>query len=109
MFEPAAVGAVPYLDLRIRRATTRFVEDGIVPSDSQVVDRTWKYVNKKGGLLGRPVCSGPDTQPDETSSLYLVPRCCNQAGTNCGSGDVAYDVWHLVDAVQTSYRATATP
>ena len=26
-----------------------FVEEESVPRDSQVVDRTWRYVNKKGG------------------------------------------------------------
>jgi tellurite resistance protein len=28
---------------------TRFVEDGSVPHDSQVVDATWRFVNKSGG------------------------------------------------------------
>ena len=26
----------------------RFIEDGGVPSDAGVVDKTWRYVNKKG-------------------------------------------------------------
>lgn len=28
---------------------SRFIEDGPVPSDAQVVDHTWQYVNKSGG------------------------------------------------------------
>jgi hypothetical protein len=28
---------------------TRFVEQDAVPSDAQVVDQTWRYVNRNGG------------------------------------------------------------
>jgi hypothetical protein len=28
---------------------TRFIEHETVPSDARVVDRTWQFVNKKGG------------------------------------------------------------
>lgn len=49
VFEPGGVGAVAYGQIRIERVTTRFIEDGTVPHDSQVVGHTWKYVNKKGG------------------------------------------------------------
>ena len=30
-------------------ATTRFIEDGLVPLDAEVVDHTWHFVNKEGG------------------------------------------------------------
>ena len=49
VFEPGGVGAVPYDQIRIARQQTRFIEDGTVPNDAQVVGQTWKYVNKKGG------------------------------------------------------------
>lgn len=49
VFEATAVGAVSYGDLRTSVSVTRFIEDGSPPSDATVVDRTWKYVNKKGG------------------------------------------------------------
>ncbi|MGE0864779.1 MAG: DUF4236 domain-containing protein [Vicinamibacterales bacterium] len=49
VFEPAGVGAVPYEQVRIARQQTRFIEDGTVPKDAQVVGHTWKYVNKRGG------------------------------------------------------------
>ncbi|ASG66658.1 hypothetical protein CEW91_11150 [Idiomarina piscisalsi] len=49
IFEPYGVGAVSYPNLRISVESTRFIEDGIVPRDAKVVDRTWKYVNKRGG------------------------------------------------------------
>lgn len=41
-------GVVPYEDLRISAQLTRFIEDGHVPSDAQVVDYTWRFVNKNG-------------------------------------------------------------
>jgi len=41
-------GAVPYADLSCEIGSTRFVEEGGVPSDSRVVDHTWKHVTKKG-------------------------------------------------------------
>jgi hypothetical protein len=49
VFENNKVGAVSYGDLNIEIAQTRFIEDDKVPFDAQVVDRTWKYVNKSGG------------------------------------------------------------
>jgi hypothetical protein len=49
VLEGSQVGAIGYDLLRIDVGTTRFIEDGSVPADAQVVDRTWRYVNKKGG------------------------------------------------------------
>jgi hypothetical protein len=42
------VGAVSYSDLKSHASVARFIEEDAVPSDSKVVDRTWRYVNKKG-------------------------------------------------------------
>jgi hypothetical protein len=42
-------GAISYPDLRINYQPSRFIEDGRVPSDAQVVDYTWQYANRKGG------------------------------------------------------------
>ena len=49
VFEANGVGAVSYPNLNILVEDTRFIEDGSVPRDAKVVDRTWKYVNKRGG------------------------------------------------------------
>lgn len=41
---------VSYRHLAVRRSVTRFVEQpGQVPKDTQLIDRTWQYVNVKGG------------------------------------------------------------
>lgn len=42
-------GAVSYDSLRVSFALKRFVEEEGVPPDAQVIDYTWRYVNKKGG------------------------------------------------------------
>ncbi len=42
-------GAVAYEDLDISHQYSRFVEDGAVPRDAKVIDRTWRFVNKNGG------------------------------------------------------------
>jgi hypothetical protein len=43
------VGAIPYEQLSTYWNTTVFIEVDGVPSDSQVVGYTWRFVNKKGG------------------------------------------------------------
>lgn len=42
-------GTVPYEMLRVECSSSRFIENGFVPRDAQVVDHTWQYVNKDGG------------------------------------------------------------
>jgi len=63
-FQGNAVGGVPYQRLQAVSVATRFIEHEPVPSDARVVDRTWQYVNKKGGPDKRfknnrelPVCA----------------------------------------------------
>ena len=42
-------GAVSYDSLNIDCSPSRFIEDGWVPRDAQVVGHTWKYVRRDGG------------------------------------------------------------
>lgn len=49
VYSAADVGAVSYKELMFDGRVQRFIEDGSVPHDAEVVDKTWKYVNKKGG------------------------------------------------------------
>jgi hypothetical protein len=42
-------GAVGYGDLEIQCQQSRFIENGQLPNDAQVVDHTWEHPNKKGG------------------------------------------------------------
>lgn len=63
-FQGNAVGGVSYRRLHAVSVATQFIEHEAVPSDARVVDRTWQYVNKKGGPDRRfkdnrelPVCA----------------------------------------------------
>lgn len=42
------VGALNYSDMMTSFEVTKFIEDGIVPSDAEIIQYTWKYVNKSG-------------------------------------------------------------
>lgn len=55
--------AVFYKNVSVKSTSIRFIEDEKVPSDAKIIDRTWKYVNKKGGADKRfkdnrqiPIC-----------------------------------------------------
>jgi len=48
-FQGNAVGGISYPRLQAMSIGTRFIEHEAVPSDARVVDRTWQFVNKKGG------------------------------------------------------------
>lgn len=49
IYERKKVGAIAYDELQVEIRQKRFIEEETVPKDAQVVDSTWKYVNKKGG------------------------------------------------------------
>lgn len=48
VFARDGVGAVDYASLNTSSIPKRFIEEGSVPFDAQVVDHTWRYVNKNG-------------------------------------------------------------
>jgi hypothetical protein len=59
-----SVVALAYQDLLVENRSTRFIEEDSIPSDAEVVGRTWKFVNKNGGPDRRfngnrelPICS----------------------------------------------------
>ncbi len=49
VYDRRRVGAVPYQELQVDVRSARLVEDETVPSDADIVDRTWRYINKDGG------------------------------------------------------------
>lgn len=76
VYDPAGVGAVSYRTLAVEASRQRFIEDGGVPSDATVVDRTWRYVNKGGGPDRRfrdnpelPICLYDELTFHTTSGL----------------------------------------
>ena len=49
VYDRNKVGAIAYSDLRVETQKKRFIEEEPVPKDSQIVDNTWRYINKSGG------------------------------------------------------------
>ena len=88
IYDTNGVGAVGYPELHVEVSATRFIESDSVPRDAEVVDRTWKYVNKSGGPDRRfkdnkklPVCSYEEIALSSQTGLNEVLQL-----SRCGSG-----------------------
>jgi hypothetical protein len=85
VYDQNGVGAVGYQELRIDISATRFIESDTVPRDAELVDRTWKYVNKSGGPDKRfkdnkeiPVCRYEEitiSSPSGLNEVLQLSRC----------------------------------
>jgi hypothetical protein len=76
VFRAGQVGAVLYSALQVLPSNGRFNEEQAVPADTQVVGRTWHYVNKSGGPDRRfknnreiPVCAYSELELRSHSGL----------------------------------------
>ena len=76
VFRAGQVGAVLYSALQALPSNGRFNEEQAVPADTQVVGRTWHYVNKSGGPDRRfknnreiPVCAYSELELRSDSGL----------------------------------------
>lgn len=49
VFDSGKAGSIDYANINVDISQSRFVESQGVPSDSEIVGQTWKYVNKIGG------------------------------------------------------------
>lgn len=88
VYDANGVGAVGYSELRVNVSETRFIESDSVPRDAEVIDRTWKYVNKSGGPDRRfkdnkelPVCRYEEIALSSSSGLNEVLQL-----SRCGLG-----------------------
>jgi len=88
VYDQNGVGAVGYQELRIDVGATRFIESESVPRDAEVVDRTWKYVNKSGGPDKRfkdnkelPICRYEEITLSSQSGLNEILQL-----SRCGFG-----------------------
>lgn len=88
VYDTNGVGAVGYSELRVNVSATQFIESDSVPRDAEVVDRTWKYVNKSGGPDRRfkdnkelPVCRYEEIALSSASGLNEVLQL-----SRCGLG-----------------------
>jgi hypothetical protein len=84
VYQGSEVGAVSYAGLSAELHQVRFVEDGEMPSDTQIVDHTWQYVNKKGGPDRRfsnnrqlPVVLYVEMALRSDSGLNVLLQCSN--------------------------------
>jgi len=77
VYQGSEVGAVSYAGLRVAMHQVRYIESDHVPSDSQVIDRTWQYVNKNGA---------PDRRFSNNRQfpvvLYAEIIVCSESGLN---------------------------
>jgi hypothetical protein len=71
--------AVFYKNLNIDGSTTRFIEDESVPRDAQIIDQTWRYVNKSGGPDRRfnnnrqiPICAYSEYTIKSDTGIYEI-------------------------------------
>lgn len=62
----AAFALIDFRDLCIEHHVQRFIEEEGVPSDSQIVDQTWRYVNKNGS---------PDRRFNNNYQIPIVHYC----------------------------------
>src|SRR5262245_11698907 len=89
VYDSSGVGAVGYQGLSIDVKAARFIEDDSLPRDAEVIDRTWKYVNKSGGPDRRfkdnrelPVCRYEEIRLSSETGLNEVLQI-----SRCGNGD----------------------
>jgi hypothetical protein len=88
VYDTNGVGAVSYSELHVEVSATRFIESDSLPNDAEVIDRTWKYVNKSGGPDRRfkdnkelPVCRYEEIALSSQSGLNEILQL-----SRCGSG-----------------------
>lgn len=81
--------SIPYEWLTSVHATTKFIEDGHVPPDAQVVDTTWRFVNKSGGPDLRfnnnrqlPVALYGELTLQSSNGLQIVIQSSNPLATH---------------------------
>lgn len=79
ILQQAKIGAFNYDDIKTEIAITKFLESEIVPKDAKVIGKTWKYVNKSGGMDKRfkdneeiPICAYGKMQISSTKGINTL-------------------------------------
>lgn len=75
IWDGRTLAGVPYEHLRAEASATRFIEEESVPSDTRILDTTWRYVNKHGG---------PDRRFSDNRELPVVEYGGLQLSTGSG-------------------------
>ena len=94
------VGSVSYESLHAAASVFRFIEGEGVPSDSKVVDRTWRYVNKSGGPDKRfkdnrelPICAYGHVALKSESGINELLLISRQGPENAFAEAVSHLAW----------------
>ena len=102
------IGAISYDEIRFDIASSRFIEDGGVPHDARVVDRTWKYVNKDGGPDRRfssnrelPVCLYEEIRLNSCSGLNEILQV-SRAGLGAQLDGSVRALAEMIDTARTA-------
>lgn len=98
VYDSTGVGCVEHASLSFSTSSERFIEDGQVPPDTDVVDSTWKYANKRGGPDRRfknnreiPICLyGKLDLSTSTGLLYHLQTSKKDAPKNFSKQYSAY-------------------
>src|SRR5581483_4244118 len=90
IYDAKGIGAVSYSSLRLTQNPTKFLERDGVPSDAQIVGRSWRYVNKDGGPDRRfrdnaeiPIALYTELYFKSDTGLNELFMVSNQAAATC--------------------------
>ncbi|MBL0741450.1 DUF4236 domain-containing protein [Chryseolinea lacunae] len=78
-----------YKNINVSIKNVRFIEEDTVPADAQIVDHTWKYINKSGGPDRRfsnnrriPICLYSEYHFESDSGMQEVITTSKPGGMN---------------------------
>jgi hypothetical protein len=66
LYKDKKIRAISYKDIEIQLSTSNFRESGVVPSDSEKIGSTWKYVNNDGS---------PDRRFNDNRKIPILKYC----------------------------------
>lgn len=108
VYQGGGVGVIPYRDLRVAVGTTRFIENGRVPLDAEIVDYTWKYVNKDGGP-DRRFANNPKIPVLRLGALTLTTETGLRVEITCSQATAPEQLAKGLAAMRTLETSGAIP
>ncbi len=107
-YEGDAIGAIQYRSLSCTVQPSTFVENETVPSDAEIVGRTWRYTNKSGGPDRRfannpeiPLVRYAEIRVHSSGGLNYVMQASNAQRAGIFAQAVAEYGTHLVHVSQS--------
>ncbi len=107
VFDGKAVGAVGYDQLRVDVAAVPFIESDPAPSDAELIEYTWRYVNKRGGPDRRfkdnpqyPVLRYAQVHLTTSTGLNEMLQLSNRAAADNFVAGIRYAAERLASAAE---------